>query len=98
MWPEHSGQRSIDWEVNRALNVVRKCALLGAAWGAGCGLILIAVYGAWAWYGARPEGWNSEAIVATFVGEDVIGEERLIFNYVLHNRTRRDYRITSNLR
>jgi hypothetical protein len=78
---------------NIALNAVRKSALLGAAWGVGSGLILIAVYGAWIWYGARPDGWNSEAIAATFAGEDVVGKDRLIFNYVLHNSTRRDYRL-----
>jgi hypothetical protein len=74
---------------------IRKWIVVGTSFGAGCALMLAAVYGIWTWHQTRPKTWNSNAIVATLDRIEIDStQDRLIFNYVLHNRTRTDYRLS----
>jgi hypothetical protein len=78
------------------VNGIRKWIILGTSFGVACALTLAGAYGVWRWYQTRPKSWNSNAIVATFDKvETAPTEDRLIFSYVLHNKTRTDYRLSS---
>jgi hypothetical protein len=82
--------------LTESVNTLRRWIILGASWGVGCGLTLATVYGIWMWHKTRPINWNRAAIVATFDNvKAVLGEDRLVFGYTLHNRTAADYRLLS---
>lgn len=81
---------------NRTRTVKRALAV-AFAFGAGLAIAGAAVVAGLSWWNSRPKPWDTRAVTASFDVIDIEGAENtLVFYYVLHNNTDRDFRINSD--
>ncbi len=69
--------------------------------GVGIGIGIAISVGLYAWYASRPvpqKPWNANAITASFLIADTVGEDNhLRFVYILENHTEQDYRTPTEI-
>lgn len=76
----------------------KRIFLKAAGFGAGTAVAVAVVLGVFLWYSSRPakpKPWNREAITAEFDRVTTVSDSRLEFQYVLDNKTDKDYELQS---
>jgi len=74
----------------------KRILLQAAGFGAGAGLTVAIFLGLFVWYKSRPvkpKPWDHGAIIAQFYRVSTEGDSKLEFEYVLQNKTDKDYEL-----